>query len=75
MDQGEWDAVNGGEYFRILHADGGQIVDIEKTAVVDFIGRDPPEAQSISLIVEQLFQLIETVRIAFAAIDRGRALR
>ena len=33
----EWDAVNGGEYFRIFRADCGQVVDIEKTTVVDFV--------------------------------------
>ena len=36
-------AMNDGEYFGALHPDRGQIIDVEKTAIVDFVGRDPPE--------------------------------
>ena len=50
-DQAKWDAVNAGEHFRVFHPDGSQVIDIEKAAVVDFIGRNPPETQAISLIV------------------------
>ena len=34
LDQIEWDAVNDGEYFMILYADRGQVVDIKKTTVL-----------------------------------------
>ncbi len=57
LDQIERNAMNGGEYFRIFHPDGSQVVDVEKTAIVDFIGRNPPETQAIGLIVKQLFQM------------------
>ena len=74
LDQFKWDAVNGGEYVGVFYPDRGQVVDVEKTAVVDFVGRDPPKAQTIGLIVEQASPGIETVGIAFAAVDRGQHL-
>ena len=69
MDQGKGDAVDGSEHVGILNSDGGQIVDVEKTAVVDFVGGNPPKAQPISLVVEEAFQMVETVGVAFAAVD------
>ena len=50
----ERDAMNVGEHFRTFHPDRGQIVDVEKAAVVDFVRSDPPETQAIGLIVQKL---------------------
>ena len=72
LDEFKWNAVNGSEHIGVFHPDGGQVVDVEKTAVVDFVGRDPPKTQAIGLIVEQALQIVETVGIAFGAVDRGK---
>ena len=66
--------MNGGEHVRVFHPDGGQVVDVEKTAVIDFIRRHSPEAQAIGLIVKEAFQAIETVWIAFGAVDGSQHL-
>ncbi len=41
LDQFERNAMNVGEYVRIFDPDGGQVVDVEKAAVVDFVGQPP----------------------------------
>src|SRR5882672_1293328 len=69
LDQGKGNAVDGREYIGIFHANGGEIVDVEKTAIVDFIGCNPPKTEAIRLIVEETFQVVETVGVAFAAVD------
>ena len=61
--------VHGCENFRIFHPDGGQIVDIEEPAIVDFVCRGSPVCQSIPLLVEQLLQFVERVRITRVAIE------
>ena len=40
-DQLEHEAVGVVEHFRQLHAQAGELVDVEETAIVDVIGRDP----------------------------------
>src|SRR6185312_367744 len=65
----ERDAMNIGEHFRTFYTDSGQIVDIEKPAVVNLVRGDSPETQAVGLIVEHFFQRVKTVRVAFGAID------
>src|SRR5450755_818306 len=64
--------MNDGKYFRALDPDGSQIVDVKKTAVVDFVGGNSPKAQAVSLVVQNFFQWIEAVRISFAPVDDGQ---
>ena len=70
--QFERDAVHDAEYFRTLHPDCSQVVDVEKAAIVDFVGGNPPKTQSIGLVIQDLLQSVETVRLSFAAIDDGQ---
>ena len=62
--QFERDAMNDGEHFRALHPDCGQVVDVEKAAIVDFVGSDAPKAQAIGLVIQDFLQGVEAVRIA-----------
>ena len=61
--------MNGVEDSRVFDSNRGQVVDVKKAAVIDFVRRDSPIRQPIPLLVEQLFQLVETFRIAFFAIQ------
>ena len=57
------------EHRAILHADRGQLVDVEKSAIVDLVGRDLPEAQPIGLVGEQTLQPIEAARLTLDAVE------
>src|ERR1700686_4140242 len=61
--------MNDGEHLRALHPDCSQIVDVEKPAVIDFVGRNPPETQPVSLVIQKLLQRVEAVWISLAAVD------
>jgi hypothetical protein len=63
------EGVDGRENFGILHANGSQLIDVEKPAVVDFVGGHAPEAEAIGFALEQPFQAIETAGIAALAIQ------
>src|SRR5581483_8690837 len=58
-----------GEDLRTLHAQGGQFIDVEETAIVDFVGGDAPRRESIRLIVEQAVKQIEAKWIARCAVE------
>src|SRR3977135_3213667 len=62
------------EDFRQFHPDRGQIVDVEETAVINLLRRDPPEREPIRLVVQEGIERIETARIARDAIDLGDGL-
>ena len=62
-------SMDGVEHARFLDANRRELVDIEKPAVVDFIGRDPPVGQPVPLLIQQLFELIETACVPFLAVD------
>jgi len=64
-DQG----VHAVEDDRILHADGGQLVDVEESAIVDLFGRDAPVRQPVRLCREQGVERIEAPRVAAAAVE------
>ena len=70
--QVERDAVHDAEYFRALHPDCGQVVDVEKSAIVDFVGGNAPKTQAIGLVIQDFLQSVEAVRVSFAAIDDGQ---
>ena len=63
-------AVCGLEDLLALHAQGGQVVDVEEAAVVDLVGRDPPVGQAIALMLEQVVQQVEAVRVAGLAVEQ-----
>ena len=68
----ERDAMNDAEYFRALHPDCGQVIDVEKSAIVDFVGGNAPETQAICLVIQDFLQSVKTVRVSLAAIDDGQ---
>ena len=52
-------AVGGVEDLGILHADGGQLVDVEEAPVVDLLAGHAPVGQPIELLVEQGIEEVE----------------
>ena len=62
-------AVSRVEDFWQLHPDRGQIVYVKKAAVIDFLGRDPPEGEPIRLGVQQFVERVEAARVARLAVD------
>ncbi len=62
IDQIEYQAVRGIKYLRIFHAQAGQVVDVKKSPVIDFIARDPPVGQSEGLRFKQFMQHVKTCR-------------
>ena len=59
--------VGRGKNLRIIHPQAGQVVDVEKSAVIDFLGRNPPIRQPVSLRFQQPMQGVEAAGIAAAA--------
>ena len=57
------------EDLRQLHPNRRQIIDIKKSPVINFLGGDAPECESIRLCVQQLIERVETARIAGLAIN------
>ena len=54
---------------RQFHANGCEIVDIEKPAVVDFLRGDAPKSEAIRLIVQERVQRVETACVPGGSID------
>ena len=46
--------MRGVEDLGVLHADRGQLVDVEESAIVDLVGGRPPVGEAIGLCLEQL---------------------
>ncbi len=65
----EDEAVGGFEYCRLIHAQGGQVVDVEKTSVVDLVGGNAPEGEAVTLLLNQLVQQVEAGFVAGLAIE------
>ena len=61
--------MNGVEHPGQLDPNCRQIIDVEKTAIIDFFCRDPPKRQPIRLRVQQRIQRIKAARIARISID------
>ncbi len=62
-------AVCGVEERAVLHANAGELVDVEEAPVVDLVGADPPEGQPVVLALEQRVQRPEALRIAGGAVE------
>ena len=52
----------------VLHPDGTQFVNIEKTPVVDLLGSNLPVGESINLLLEQIIQEVKASRVLWIAI-------
>ena len=57
------------EHRRLLHADGGQPVDVEEAPVVDLVAGHAPEGQAVRLRVEEPLQEVEAARIAGRTVE------
>ena len=57
-----------------LHAQRGEIVDVEETPIVDLVGGDAPERQPKGLVVEQAVKQVEALRVAGLAVEQGDCL-
>ena len=61
--------MNRVKYFWQLNANRRQIIYVEKTAIIDFLGSDTPKRQPKRLRIKQLIQCVETARIAWLPVD------
>ena len=66
----EHEAVDTVEHGRIFHTDRGQLVDVEKTPVVDLLRGDPPMREPIGLLGEQRVEPVEAPGIATGAVEQ-----
>ena len=67
--------MGGSKNARIFHAQPHQIVDVEKSAVIDLLGRDFPMGQAVRLRFQQPMQAIVAAAAARAAVAaRNRRL-
>src|SRR5262249_22610624 len=63
----------------VLHSNGGQLVDVEESSVVDFFGLNTPKGQSIRLVIDDLLQKIKGLgpadfagKMGQVRVDKGR---
>ena len=49
--------------FFIFHAQGDELVDVEKSPVIELFRRDFPKRQAIPLLREQPIELVESFRL------------
>ena len=70
FDHAEDQPVRRLEQLRQFDAQPGEVVDVEKPAIVDLLGRDAPEREPVGLFLEQKMQPAEAVRIAGLPGDR-----
>src|SRR5690625_1050374 len=68
LHQSQYQLMRGLEHPRIFHAQRGQIMNIEETAVVDLIRRRLPMRQTISLLLQQPVQSVERLRLTRTAV-------
>src|SRR5256885_464781 len=57
------------ENFLLLDPNSCELINVEETAIVNFVGGHMPEAQAIGLVLQQLFKPVETTWVAFDAIN------
>jgi hypothetical protein len=50
-----------------------QLVDVEETAIVDFLRRHPPVGEPVRLLVEKRVEGVETPRVAGGAVEMAQA--
>ena len=57
-----------------LHADGRQLVDVEKPAIVDLVRGHAPIGEPVGLVLQQLVQQIEAPRVPLHAVKERHIL-
>ena len=65
----EHQAVTFREDLGVLHANGRQFVDVEETPIIDLVGGGLPVREPIDLGVEQLVEVVVTVRVVGRAVE------
>ena len=68
-DEPEDEPVRLGEDFGVLHANGGQFVDVEEATVVDLLAGHAPESDPVCLLAQQLVEQIERAQIVRRAVE------
>src|SRR6266487_946339 len=66
--------VNSVENLWQFYPDRRQIVHIEKAAIINFFGRDPPVSEPVRLRIEQFIERVEAACISRLAVDLGQCL-
>ena len=59
------------EHLRILHADRGELVDVEEPPVVDLVRRGSPVGHAVRLLLEEGVQQVEALRLTGPAVECG----
>ena len=72
--QPEDQAMGGFEDVLTLHAEGGQVVDVEEPPVVDLVGGHTPVGQAVALVLQQVVQEVEAPRVARLAVEQRHVL-
>jgi hypothetical protein len=57
------------EDMRVLHPDGRQFVDVEKTPIIDLLGGYLPMREAINLLIEEIIQEVKTSWMVWIAIE------
>ena len=55
----------------VLHAERGQVGDVEEAAIVDLFRRDAPIRKSVELMFKKVVEQVEAVRISRLAVDEN----
>ncbi len=71
FDQAKEELVGVVEDAVLLHAHGGEIVDLEEATIVDLLGGHAPEAQAIALLAQERVEGVEAPRIAVLPVHLG----
>ena len=58
-DQPMGQLMTRGEHLRALHANGGQMVDVEEPSIVDLVTGHPPVGETVGLLGEQGVEHVE----------------
>ena len=70
-DETEDQLVTRREDLGALHADGGQIVDVEEAPVVDLVASYPPVGQPVGLLGEESVEVVEAGRLSRHSIEQA----
>src|SRR6266567_7847390 len=69
-DQAKNQLVARREDLGALHPDGGQIIDVEESAIVDLVPGHPPVGESVGLPGEESIQVIEARGVSGCAVEQ-----
>ena len=62
--------MGGTKYLRFFHSEASQVVDIEKAAIVYFIGGNPPIGKPVGLLFQQVVQQVKTLWFAGCTVEQ-----